>query len=314
MPLLDKAQLRERVERLAAIERGSASAGERQAAELIVAELRSLGVQARLEEERVHGTYWWPLGILTAIGALGGLCAQPPARRGGGRARRRRRLGRPPPQPALAPPAPLPQRTAVNVVAELGRRGSAEHTVLLIAHHDAAHSGLVFHPEIPRAVGRRFPKLLERSNTTPPTMWGAVGGPALVALGSLVGGRLGRAAAPVRRRDLGRLRRRDGGHRPAPRRARRERQRDRRRGAALACARVRAKKPPAGVARDPALDLRGVDARGDGGVRAPPLRRAADPTARTSSTSTRSGRRTCCCWRARGCSASASTRRTSWRW
>jgi hypothetical protein len=85
----------------------------------------------------------------------------------------------------------LPQRTAVNVVAELGDP-EAERTVLLIAHHDAAHSGLVFHPEVPRAVARRFPRQYEQANTTPPTMWGAVGGPALVALGSLFGGRLGR--------------------------------------------------------------------------------------------------------------------------
>jgi len=85
----------------------------------------------------------------------------------------------------------LPQRTAVNVVAELGDP-AAEHTVLLIAHHDAAHSGIVFHPDVPRAVARRFPKQFEKAHTTPPTMWGAVGGPAMVALGSLFGGRLGR--------------------------------------------------------------------------------------------------------------------------
>jgi peptidase M28-like protein len=191
MPLLDKAELRRRVERLASIERGTASAGERQAAELIVSELESLGVPARLEEERVHGTYWWPLGILTAIGAFGGLARGRLLGLAAGAAgaagvwddlrlnRRvvRRRL--------------LPQRTAVNVVAELGD-ADAEQTVLLMAHHDAAHSGIVFHPELPRAIGRRFPNALERANTTPPTMWGAVGGPALVALGSLLGGRLGR--------------------------------------------------------------------------------------------------------------------------
>lgn len=191
MPLLSEPELRERVERLAAIERGTASPGERQAAELIVAELEGLGVRARLEEERVHGTYWWPLGLLTALGTLGGLARSRVVGLAAGAAgaagvwddlrlnRRvvRRRL--------------LPQRTAVNVVAELGDE-SAEHTVLLIAHHDAAHSGLVFHPGVPRAVGRRFPNLLERTNTTPPTMWGAVAGPALVALGSLLAGRLGR--------------------------------------------------------------------------------------------------------------------------
>ena len=34
---------------------------------------------------------------------------------------------------------------------------------------------------------RRFPKLAENTDTTPGTMWGAVGGPLLVAVGSLLG-------------------------------------------------------------------------------------------------------------------------------
>jgi hypothetical protein len=191
VPLLDVPGLRERIERLAAIERGTASPGEREAAELVAEELRQLGGRVRLEEEREHGTYWWPLGILTGIGALGGFVRSRALGVAAGsiaaagvwddlRLNRRwfrRRL--------------LPQRTGVNVVAELGDE-RAERTVLLIAHHDAAHAGIVFHPEIPRSIGRRFPKLLERSNTTPPTMWGAVGGPVLVALGSLAGGRVGR--------------------------------------------------------------------------------------------------------------------------
>jgi hypothetical protein len=58
MALLSDSELRKRVEQLAAIDdRGSASPGERRAAELIAAELASLGVRARLEEEQVHGTY-----------------------------------------------------------------------------------------------------------------------------------------------------------------------------------------------------------------------------------------------------------------
>jgi hypothetical protein len=139
----------------------------------------------------VHGTYWWPLGILTGLGAIGGLARSRALGVAAGtfatagvwddlRLNRRwfrRKL--------------LPQHTAVNVVAELGD-ANAEQTVLVIAHHDAAHAGIVFHPQIPRAIGRRFPGLLARSHTTPPTMWGAVGGPALVALGSLAGGRVGR--------------------------------------------------------------------------------------------------------------------------
>lgn len=185
MPLLSADELRDRVTRLARIERPSASPGEREAAERIAAELRELGADTRIEEERVHGTFWWPLGIATGIALAAGLTR---SRWGAGLAagtaaaavvddlrygpRRLRSL--------------LPQRAAANVIAEIGPR-DAERTILLTAHHDAAHSGLVFHPELFRSLSRRFPKLVQLSDTTPPTMWPAVGGPALVALGALLG-------------------------------------------------------------------------------------------------------------------------------
>src|SRR5439155_622325 len=70
--LLSETELRERVTRLAAIERGSASPGEREAAELIAAELRESGARVRLEEEPAHGTYWWPVGLLTGAAAAAG--------------------------------------------------------------------------------------------------------------------------------------------------------------------------------------------------------------------------------------------------
>src|SRR5436190_2236886 len=80
----------------------------------------------------------------------------------------------------------LPQRRTFNVVAELGP-ADAERTVVLIAHHDAAHSGLVFHPAIPRTIGDRFPQVFERIDTSPPLMAPVIGGPALAALGALSG-------------------------------------------------------------------------------------------------------------------------------
>src|SRR5213080_1266024 len=73
MAHLSMAELRDRVTKLAAIERSSASPGERRAAELIAAELSSLGARVRLEEERVHGTYWWPVGLWTGLAAIAGL-------------------------------------------------------------------------------------------------------------------------------------------------------------------------------------------------------------------------------------------------
>jgi hypothetical protein len=192
MPLLTEPELRERVTRLAAIDRPSASPGERAAAQLIAAELRDLGLAARIEEEQVHGTYWWPLGLATAAAALAGA----------GRARARAaavglaaaavvvddlRIG------PRALRRLLPKRTTANVVAEVGEPG-ASRTVIVVSHHDAAHAGLVFHPDLPRSIGRRFPRLLERTNTTPPTMWAAAAGPLLVGVGALLGIRAVRRA------------------------------------------------------------------------------------------------------------------------
>jgi hypothetical protein len=67
--------LMERVVReLAAYERPSASAGEQRAAAWIAAELDAAGCRdARVEEERAHGGYWWPLGLLNAAAALAAL-------------------------------------------------------------------------------------------------------------------------------------------------------------------------------------------------------------------------------------------------
>ncbi len=186
MALLGEAELRERVDRLARIDRESASAGEAEAAALIADELREAGARVRLEPEDAHGTYWWPVGILTGLAALAGAArgrvaavltglfaaaAMTDDITGGSQWFRRTFLR---------------SRTTTNVVAEIGPEDAAE-TVLVVSHHDAAHSGLVFHPGLPRAVLRRFPKLAENADTTPGTMWGAVGGPLLVAAGALLG-------------------------------------------------------------------------------------------------------------------------------
>jgi hypothetical protein len=176
------------VHHLAAIERPSASDGEREAAEWIAARLREEGCEARVEEERAHGTYWWPLGVLAlAAGAAsfsgrrwlralaGGAAAAAVADDiSGGRQWFRR--------------AALPSRPTWNVVAQAGDP-DAERTVLVVAHHDAAHWSLLFAPQVPRWFGDTFPALLERSRTTPPVMFPVFGGPLLVALGGLTGSR-----------------------------------------------------------------------------------------------------------------------------
>lgn len=185
-PHLSHEWLRERVVALASIHRPTASPGEREAAEWVAAELDAAGAKARLEEEHSSGGYWWPLGLAAATGALAGVAAL----------RGRHRLGAVVAAAAAAaaiddlPPRGrrlrglLPKRSAWNVVAELGP-DDAERTVVLVAHHDAAHSGAVFHPLLPELADRVG--FIERNDTSPPLMWPVVGCSAVVAAGAATG-------------------------------------------------------------------------------------------------------------------------------
>jgi Peptidase family M28 len=177
------------VRELASYERPSASDGERRAAEWVAGELRAAGCrQVRVEEERAHGGYWWPLGLLN----VAALAAAPLGRRAaalvgglaaaavyddvsGGRLWFRRRA--------------LPHRPTYNVVAEAGDP-RAERTVVFMAHHDAAHSGLVFHPALPRLAMERMPELHAKADQSVPILYGVFLGPLLLALWGLTGRRL----------------------------------------------------------------------------------------------------------------------------
>jgi hypothetical protein len=66
---------------------------------------------------------------------------------------------------------------------------SARETVVIVAHHDAAHTGLLFHPGLVPLVSRLAPGWYERQNTSTQTGRLLVLGPALVALGSAAGSR-----------------------------------------------------------------------------------------------------------------------------
>jgi Peptidase family M28 len=185
----NKDRLRAQLEELEQIERPSASEGERRAAEWLVERFAELGAEARIEAEPAHGTYWWPLGLGAGLGALGGIAALRGRRLLGGALAAAAATG----MASDFPPGKrllrrlLPRRTTYNVVCELGP-ADAERTMVLIAHHDAAHSGLIFHPELPN-IGDRL-GLIERSDTSPPLMAPVVGGPVLAALGALTGKRL----------------------------------------------------------------------------------------------------------------------------
>lgn len=134
--------------------RDSAGEGERASARRLAGRLRDVGVDdVAVEPYSYQGTY----GVAHALHSAAGLAA---ARLGGargallglgalasleleasGRAQWLRRL--------------LPAGEGANVVARLAARGERRATLVLVAHHDAARTGLVWHPAIAEAGAAR---------------------------------------------------------------------------------------------------------------------------------------------------------------
>jgi hypothetical protein len=142
---------------LAAIERPSASPGERRAAEWIVEQLGESATPARIEAEAAHGTHL-PFALPSALALLAGLVRSRPVASAmaalatvaivdelGGHRRLVRRM--------------LARRETYNVVAEVGNpRGS--RTVVFVSHHDAARAwagafGALVSAPPPRLLGGR---------------------------------------------------------------------------------------------------------------------------------------------------------------
>ncbi|HUA04347.1 MAG TPA: M28 family peptidase [Solirubrobacteraceae bacterium] len=187
------ADWRSAIRELASFDRPSASEGERRGAELIAERLRELGCRVSIEEERAHGGYWWPIGIVNAAAAAGAVITLR-HRRGMTRALTALLAG----VGAAAlwddlghgrrwfRKALLPHRPTWNVVGEMGDANAAR-TVVFIAHHDAAHSGLIFHPILPRIPLKLAPGLHARSNRSFPLLYAVWVGPVLVCAASVLG-------------------------------------------------------------------------------------------------------------------------------
>ncbi len=179
--------LREVVEALAPLEREAGSPGEREAAEWLAARLEAAGAPAQIDEEEFLDGYAGLLAKLSGAGVAAGVAAL---------GRRTRALGvaagaattalivdevsnglRP------ARRALSERKTTWNVVAELGDPG-AERTVVVLAHHDAAHGGMAFDQTVQRKLVNWFPGVIEPIDTAIPVWWGVAAGPALAALGA----------------------------------------------------------------------------------------------------------------------------------
>src|SRR4051794_39957591 len=177
--------LRATVEHLERLERLPGSPGEREAARWIRDRLAEVGLEARLEEAPITGSFTLPLGLMSAAAGLAGLIAPRTLAAvtaaaasagivddtsGGPQAFRR----------------VLPRRTTLNVVAEAGDP-AAPQTLVVSAHHDAARGGLIFHPAPTVAVARALPGFYARQQTSPQFMRLVAGAPLMSALGALLG-------------------------------------------------------------------------------------------------------------------------------
>jgi len=190
------------VETLAPLERRAGSEAERQAAEWIAERIERAGASARVEEEWFYAGYareLLPLGaagfvagalaisgppggaLATALGAAAAAAIADDA--SNGTRVWRKLLGR--------------RKQTWNVVATAGDDAAAPDAGVL-AHHDAAPTGRMFDPTLQRWLARRFPELIQRSDTSPGLWWPVVGGPALAAVGALTASRaIARAGATL---------------------------------------------------------------------------------------------------------------------
>jgi hypothetical protein len=174
--------LREVVETLAPIDRTPCSAGEREAAEWLASRLRAVpGVEVALEDESSWGTF---PPTVTGLGLLGSAAAALvlAGRRGAG---------------ALVAVATLAgivdeaqngprvlrrlvrrRRGTVNVIARCGDGAQdAAETLVVLAHHDAPQTGVLFDQTLQRRLYELAPRALERVKTPLPQWWVGIAGP-----------------------------------------------------------------------------------------------------------------------------------------
>ena len=192
-----EAVLRQVVETLAPLERRPCSEGERQAAEWLAARLSAVdGVSVSIEDEPSWGTFPPTSTGLALLGTLGAAAAL----------RGRRALGV---ALAVASVAGLldeaqngprvlrrlvrRRRRTANVVARAGDQEAID-TLVVIVHHDAPQTGLVFDQTLLKRAWELNPKRMGRAKRSLPQWWIGLAAP-LGALISALVRRRGPAAA-----------------------------------------------------------------------------------------------------------------------
>jgi hypothetical protein len=181
------------IEDLATLRRGAGSEGEREAARRLADHLRAAGAgDVRVEDVPFRPGYAKVLLWLNVIAAAAGMVALRRGRALGAGVvsamcgllvaddvANGRRLWR---------TVATRRGRTTNVVAVAGDP-SAERTLVVLAHHDAAPTGVVFDQRPQKWLARRFPGLVARADTSAPLWWPIIGAPLLIALGALTGRR-----------------------------------------------------------------------------------------------------------------------------
>jgi hypothetical protein len=181
--------LEEVVEELAGFERRAGSEGEHRAAEWIARRLRAGGCEAEVEDADFHAGYAGLMRGLSLAGTAAGIATlaartlRPPAAAVAALAGAAM-IDDISNGPRLARGLIQRREPTWNVVGTAGDP-DAVRTLVLLAHHDAAPTGLIFNDLAQRWVGDHFPGLIERTNTAVPLWWGPLASHGLIAAGAL---------------------------------------------------------------------------------------------------------------------------------
>jgi Zn-dependent M28 family amino/carboxypeptidase len=193
--------LRDVVETLAPLERTPCSPGERRAAEWLAARLRSVpGVEVALEEEPSWGTFPPTATMLGALGVAGAAFVLAGRRVGGALLAAAAAAGivdEAQNGPRVVRRLARRRRSTVNVLARLAAGEDAVGTLVVLAHHDAPQTGLLFDQRLQRRLHELVPELLEGRKTPPPQWWIGLAGPICTVLAAAGPRRLARAGVAL---------------------------------------------------------------------------------------------------------------------
>lgn len=181
--------LAEVVEELAGFQRRAGSEGEHRAAEWIARRLRTCGCDADVEDADFKAGYAGLMRGLSLAGSAAGIATlvartlRPPAAAVAALAGAAM-IDDISNGPRLARGLIQRREPTWNVVGTAGDPEAAR-TLVLLAHHDAAPTGLIFNDSVQSWVGERFPGLIERTNTAVPFWWGPLASHGLIAAGAV---------------------------------------------------------------------------------------------------------------------------------